>query len=117
MQISFPISKYSKMRRQGVEVQTLGHTNLFTKVLCDPVNMSRQPFLVISPCRVQTAAGHDRPRNGDDCDLIDRYHGIQFPESDSSPTKETLNVSCCTLRRKQIAPGKLWENAKQIKQR
>ena len=25
------------MRRQGVEVQTLGHTNLFTKVLLDPV--------------------------------------------------------------------------------
>ena len=35
MQISFPISKYSKVRRQGVEFQTLGHTNIFTKVLCD----------------------------------------------------------------------------------
>ena len=78
--------------------------------------MSQQPFLVISPCHVQTAAGHDRPRNGDDCDLIDRYHGIQFPESDSSPTKETLIVPR-TRRRKQIALGKLWDNAKQIKQR
>ena len=42
MQISFPISKYSKVRRQVVEFPTLHVvlTNLFTKVLCDPVNQT-----------------------------------------------------------------------------
>ena len=37
MQISFPMSKYSKKRREGVEPRTLGHKNLLPKVLCDPV--------------------------------------------------------------------------------
>ena len=39
---------YCKMRRQGVEVQSLGHTNLFTKVLCIPVcHLHNLLFLVI----------------------------------------------------------------------
>ena len=39
MQISFPMSKYSKKRREGVELRDLGHINLLPKVLCDPVHM------------------------------------------------------------------------------
>ena len=31
------MSKYSKKRREGVELRTLGHKNLLPKVLCDPV--------------------------------------------------------------------------------
>ena len=37
MQISFPMSKYSKKRREGVELRDLGHINLLPKVWCDPV--------------------------------------------------------------------------------
>ena len=41
------------MRRQGVEVQTLKHTNLFTKVLCDPVLSGETPLsaYVLSICQ------------------------------------------------------------------